>query len=227
MTFERYRQIFQNRSFRLFWSGFSFSVLGDAMTRVALTWFVYETTRSAEALGWLMICYTGPILGGGPELYGALLGMLALGEVVSAVLAGSLVLPLSLGALICLAQLLSGTSLSLVLIGRNILSVGAGLFLFGVFSSPLTIWAQTLRMRIIPERLRGRSFALLRMLMQSGNPIGGAIAGILLPALGLPVLIGLSAILVGLPGVLGYQVKTLRQAGGRDDAPEGRLQVAE
>jgi len=418
MTFDRYRQIFQNRSFRLFWSGFSFSVLGDAMTRVALTWFVYETTRSAEALGWLMICYTGPIivggllagslldrfdrrrvmvvdnvvrgaavasipllhaagslavwhvyvvaavygllmmislaggpalvpslvpreqlatanalemlsftlggvigpliagaliawigapnvvivdavsyftfalalthtslisepdaapqthelayhtghaiqlllknkvllsttfmfmafnigggalavwlpilsdrtLGGGPELYGALLGMLALGEVVSAVLAGSLVLPLSLGALICLAQLLSGTSLSLVLIGRNMLSVGAGLFLFGAFSSPLTIWAQTLRMRIIPERLRGRTFALLRMLMQSGNPIGGAIAGILLPALGLPVLIGLSAILVGLPGVLGYQVKTLRLAGGRDDAPEGRLQVAE
>ena len=46
-------------------------------------------------------------------------------------------------------------------------------------------------------------------------------------SLGLPVLIGLSAILVGLPGVLGYQVKTLRLAGGRDDAAEGRLQVAE
>ncbi|HEY3230245.1 MAG TPA: MFS transporter, partial [Roseiflexaceae bacterium] len=166
-------------------------------------------------------------LGGGPELYGALLGMLALGEVVSAILAGSLVLPLSLGALICLAQFLSGTSLSLVLIGRNILSVSVGLFLFGAFSSPLTIWAQTLRMRIIPERLRGRTFALLRMLMQSGNPIGGAIAGILLPVLGVPVLIGLSALLVGLPGVLGYQVKTLRLAGGRDDVPEGRLQVAE
>src|SRR5512138_1497812 len=65
MTFERYRQIFQNRSFALFWSGFSFSVLGDAMTRVALTWFVYQTTGSAEALGWLMLCYTGPIVVGG------------------------------------------------------------------------------------------------------------------------------------------------------------------
>src|SRR6059058_1721766 len=63
--FERYRQIFQNRSFRLFWSGFSFSVLGDAMTRVALIWFVYETTESAEALGWLMLWYTGPIVVGG------------------------------------------------------------------------------------------------------------------------------------------------------------------
>src|SRR5262245_51846577 len=65
MTFERYRQIFQNKSFALFWSGFSFSVLGDAMTRVALTWYVYEVTGSAEALGWLMLCYTGPIVVGG------------------------------------------------------------------------------------------------------------------------------------------------------------------
>src|SRR5262249_58160192 len=65
MTFERYGQIFRHRSFRLFWGGFTFSVLGDTMSRVALTWFVYETTRSAEALGWLMLCYTGPVVVGG------------------------------------------------------------------------------------------------------------------------------------------------------------------
>jgi MFS family permease len=409
--FERYRQIFQNRSFRLFWSGFSFSVLGDAMTRVALIWFVYETTESAEALGWLMLWYTGPIvvggllagslldrfdrrkvmiadnvvrgaavalvpllyaagrlavwhvyavaavygllmmislaggpslvpslvpreqlatanalemlsftlggvigpvvagvliarvgapnvvivdavsyfafafalsrtklivephtqrpadgpaqhlghavrlllknkvllsttfmfmafnigggalsvwlpilsdrvLAGGPGLYGALLGALAVGEVLSAFLAGSVVLPLSLGMLICLAQALSGASLGIVLVGRSTWAVGVGLALFGAFSSPLTIWAQTLRMQIIPERLRGRTFALLRMLMQSGNPIGGAIAGILLPALGLPALIGLSAIVAGLPGLLGYRVRALRLSGGRSDAPD-------
>ena len=403
MTFERYRQIFQNQSFALFWSGFSFSVLGDAMTRVALTWFVYETTGSAEALGWLMLCYSGPIvvggliagslldrfdrrtvmmadnvvrgvavslipllhamgwlaiwhlyvvaavygllmmislaggpalipslvrpeqlptanalemlsftlggvigpivagaliawvgapnvvivdaisyfafalalsrtrlrvppdpnsqagaaphlghavqllltqkvllsttlmfmaanigagamgvwlpvlcdrvLGGGAALYGLLLGVLALGEVASTLLAGGVALPLSLGTLICLAQALSGAALSIVLIGRGAWVVGAGLALFGAFSAPLTIWAQTLRMRIIPERLRGRAFALLRMLMQSGNPIGGTIAGLLLPGLGITALIGLSAIVVGLPGLLGYRVKALRLSG--------------
>jgi MFS family permease len=409
MTFESYRQIFQNRSFRLFWSGFSFSVLGDTMTRVALTWFVYEATRSAEALGWLMICYTGPIivggllagtlldrfdrravmvvdnvvrglavalvpllyalgrlevwhvyavaavygllmmislaggpslvpslvpreqlatanalemlswtlggvigpalagvlivwvgapnvvivdavsyfafalalartrladepheaheaggqtyhlrhavqlllknrvllsttlmfmafnigggalsvwlpilsdqvLGGGPRLYGALLGALALGEVVSALLAGGLALALSLGTLICLAQALSGASLGLVLAGQNAWVVGLALALFGACSSPLTIWAQTLRMQIIPERLRGRSFALLRMLMQSGNPIGGALAGLLLPTLGLTAMISLSALVVGLPGLIGYRVRELRLAGGRGDS---------
>src|SRR5262249_25942556 len=157
---------------------------------------------------WLPIL-SDQALGGGPRLYGALLGALALGEVVSALLAGALALPLSLGALICLAQALSGASLGLVLVGRDAWIVGLGLALFGAFSSPLTIWAQTLRMQIIPERLRGRSFALLRMLMQSGNPIGGAVAGILLPTLGLTAMIGLSAIVVGLPGLIGYRVEEL------------------
>jgi len=145
-----------------------------------------------------------------------LLGALALGEVVSAFLAGSVFLPLSLGTLICLAQALSGAALSIVLFGRKAWIVGAGLALFGAFSAPLTIWAQTLRMQIIPERLRGRTFALLRMLMQSGNPIGGTIAGVLLPVLGIPALIGLSALVIGLPGLLGYRVKALRAGMDRD-----------
>jgi MFS family permease len=166
---------------------------------------------------WLPIL-SDQVFGGGAQLYGVLLGVLALGEVVSALLVGGLVLPLSLGALICLAQALSGVSLGLALAGRNIWIVGFGLALFGAFSSPLTIWAQTLRMQIIPERLRGRSFALLRMLMQSGNPIGGAIAGLLLPLLGVGAMIGLSAIVVGVPGVIGYRVKELRLAGGREAA---------
>src|SRR3970040_741356 len=60
-----YRDIFSQPSQALFWGGFTFSALGDAMTRVALTWYVYERTQSAEALGWLTVCYTGPIIVGG------------------------------------------------------------------------------------------------------------------------------------------------------------------
>ncbi len=404
---ESYRQIFQHRSFRLFWLGFTFSELGDAMTRVALTWFVYEQTRSAEALGWLAFWYTGPVivgglvagslldrfdrrrvmvadnvirglavglipllhalghlavwhvylvaalygflmmislaggpalipslvdrdqlstanaletlsftlsgvvgpviagglilwigapnvvivdavsyfafalalsrtrvaveppppveaqaqnlghavrllltnkilltttlmfmacniggggflsvwlpiladqtLSGGPELYGFLLGALALGEVVSAFLAGSRTFSLPLGALICLAQILSGAALALVLFNHTVWPVALGLALFGAFSAPLTIWAQTLRMQIIPERLRGRTFALLRTIMQSGNPIGGVVAGALLPVIGLPLMIALSAVLVGGPGLIGYHVQSLR-VGDRESA---------
>jgi MFS family permease len=411
MTFERYRQIFQNRAFSLFWIGFTFSVLGDSITHVALIWFVYETTRSAEALGWLMLCNTGPVivggllagslldrfdrrtvilmdnvvrgtvvalvpvlyalgwlvlwhiyavaalyglfmmislaggpalipalvrseqlatanalemlsftlggvigpvlaglligwvgapnvviidaasyftfalllarigvtnkqqqparfdqpvyhlghavqlllknkillattcmfmafnigsgiysvwlpilsdqmLGGGSTLYGILLGALACGEVAGALLAGGRVFRRALGALICLAQSLAGAALGIILIGPTVWSAALGLALCGAFSAPLTIWAQTLRMQIIPEQLRGRMFALLRTLMQSGNPLGGAIAGLLLPVLGMMPMIALSALVAGIPGLLGYQMGVLRRAGSPHELPD-------
>lgn len=397
-----YLAIFRNRSFSLFWFGFTFSVLGDALTRVALTWFVYESTHSALALGWLAFWYTGPILvggllagwlldrfgrrrvmlldslirggvvaaipilsalgwlqvwhvyvvaalygllmmislagspalipalappsllatanaletlgftiggilgpvlaglligwlgapnvvlidcvsyfvfalalglirfppeshtpaapqqeshglgdafklllgnkmlltttlmymaaniggagfisvwlpilsdqslHGGPELFGLLLGAGAVGEVLSTLLVGGWTPTLPLGRLICAGQFLSGAALLLLLWSGNVWLVGGGLFLFGVFSAPLTIWAQTLRMGVIPERLRGRTFALLRTIMQGGSPIGGALAGVLLPVLGLPLIIALTAAIIFVPGALGYAVEDMR-----------------
>jgi Transmembrane secretion effector len=67
---------------------------------------------------WLPL-FTDRALGGGPGLYGALLGVWATGEVAGAALAGGPRLPLALGALICLAQVLSGLSLVVVLLGHN------------------------------------------------------------------------------------------------------------
>ena len=159
---------------------------------------------------WLPI-FADEVLGGGAELYGTLLGVLAVGEVLSSLLAGGLVLSLSLGTLICLAQLLSGLSLALLLPGKPIIWSLLSLALFGLFSAPLTIWAQTLRMQIIPEALRGRTFALLRTLMQGANPLGGLLGGFLLPILGMPVMIILSVVTIAVPGVLGYNVKELRR----------------
>jgi MFS family permease len=403
---DRYRQVFQFKSFRMFWLGFTFSTLGDTMTRVALTWFVYETTNSARALGFLTLFYTGPVilgglsagwlldrfdrrkvmlvdnlfrggvvmlvpllyatgqlalwhvyavaaiygglmmiplaggpalvpdlvskrhlatanaletlaftltgvigppvagvliarigapnvvifdaatyfafalaltgirpvrqesspstvtnqsyhlkdavrllygntillstttmfmvfnlgfglilvwlpiyadrvLNGGPELYGLLLGFVAIGEVLSSILAGGLIFALTLGTLICLVQFLAGVALGLLLLSQNMGWVVFSLILFGLFHAPLTIWAQTLRMQIIPEALRGRTFALLRTLMQGTIPVGGILAGFLLPILGIPAMIGLSTVLIGIPGLFGYQVKDLRRGGER------------
>ena len=416
VTFARYREVFRNAAFRRFWLGFSFSVLGDGITRVALVWFVYAETESARAVGWLLLFYTGPIvigglaagmlldrfdrrlvmladnairglvlalvpllhlldrlevwhvyavaavygllmmislaggpalvpslvpdeqlpaanalemlsftaggvigpplaglliaaigapyvvlidvlsyaafavalarvppisspvtestigstpdrprlghavrlllgnpvrlllgnpvllattamflvfnigggmlavwlpvlsaetLGGGAALYGVLLGVMAAGEVIASILAGAVTPPLPLGTLICLAQAASGASL-LILLGSEIVWVALGLLLYGACSAPLTIWAQTLRMRVIPERLRGRAFALLRTLMQSGGPLGGALGGLLLPALGITAMIAASAVVVGVPGMAGLRVRALREA---DDHP--------
>jgi MFS family permease len=177
---------------------------------------------------WLPI-FADRLAGGRAELYGVLLGALALGEIAGAVLAGSMRLQLSLGTLICLSQLFAGISLGLLVVGQLVgQSLGwalVSLILLGVFSAPLTIWAQTLRMRIIPERLRGRTFALLRTLMQGSGPLASALAGVLLPVLGLGALISCSAAAIGIPGLVGYRIPELRQGGTTEaehiDTPRG------
>ena len=97
---------------------------------------------------------------------------MAAGELVSSLAAGALSYGITLGTLIALCQFLSGLSLALVALVQQTWAAAVGLTLLGLFSAPLTIWAQTLRMDIIPAELRGRAFALLRMLMQSANPLG-------------------------------------------------------
>ena len=150
---------------------------------------------------------------GSSEAFGALLGALALGEIISAWLAGSLSMRMGLGLRIALAQLLSGLSLALLLMETSSWAVTSGLFLLGFFSAPLTIWAQTLRMQIIPVEMRGRTFALLRTLMQGATPLGGALAGFLLPVIGMQMMIGLSSLVIGAPGLAGMRARELRQAG--------------
>ena len=156
--------------------------------------------------------FSTDILKGGSELYGVLLGALAIGELASSILAGTLDLPLSLGKLISIAQLLAGLALAILLVGFTIPIALLSMVLFGFVSAPLTIWAQTLRMKIIPARLRGRTFALLRMLMQSTNPAGGMIGGFVLPFLSMPVLVACAAAVIGIPGLIGLQVRELREA---------------
>ena len=88
-----------------------------------------------------------------------------------------------------------------------------GLLIGGIAAAPLTPWAQTLRMAIIPEAMRGRAFALLRMLMQSGRPVGGALTGFLLPAIGIAATIGLVGAMTVAGGIAGLLTKPLREAG--------------
>lgn len=398
----RYQQVFARRAFRLFWSGFTLSALGDTMSRVALTWFVYDLTDSPEALGLLSLTYTGPVIigglvagwlldrfdrrriliadnlirgsifalipilhlagvlqlwhiyaistvygslmmislagcpsllpdlvdetqlptanaletlsytlsstigpliagflipvtgaanvvaldaasyllfaalllrmpatlrpdpgeaesqegrsywltdsfrllrqnsillsttimfmlanvglgafyvwlpiladqkfGGGSALFGILLGAMALGELASSTLVGMLDLRLPLGRLICLAQVCSGIALGALSFRLSAPIALVSLTLLGFLSAPLTIWAQTLRMQIIPAHLRGRTFALLRMFMQGTFPLGGMIGGFVLPLVALPLMIALSAAAIGLPGLAGARVRAL------------------
>src|SRR5256885_11796033 len=60
-----YRSLFSAPAFRWFWTGFTVSALGDAMSQVALVWMVFDRTHSVETLGLFSVAYTGPVLVGG------------------------------------------------------------------------------------------------------------------------------------------------------------------
>jgi MFS family permease len=85
-------------------------------------------------------------------------------------------------------------------------------------TGPLTVWAQTLRMRLIPAHLRGRVFGLLRTSMQAAPPLGGLAASVLLAGPGLRLAVLATALLIGLPGAGGLLLRSLSTPAGTDPA---------
>ena len=152
-------------------------------------------------------------LKGGPELYGLLVGVIFAGQVISTLVVGQVGSRVRLGLGIGLAEVAAGVLMILVIFAGDAATVGVVLFVWGIANAPLTPWAQTLRMAIIPEAMRGRAFALLRMLMQSGRPIGGALSGFLLPVIGIAATIMLVGGATAIAGIAGLLTKPLRDAG--------------
>lgn len=135
----------------------------------------------------------------------------------STLLAGSLAPKRPLGTLICWSEVLAGLAL-LPLLVRSPWAAILAMALHGFFTAPLTVWALTLRMEFIPPPLRGRTFALLRMLIQGAGPAGSLLAGMLLPLVGLRVMVVLAAAIAGggscrLPGADATHRWPTRQTG--------------
>jgi MFS family permease len=188
-------------------------LLGNPVLASITLMFIVFSMGMGAIIVWLPI-YVTHELGGGSALYGLLLAASALGESTSALGLGALGGNRGLGLKIMASQFLAGLSILLVALVPELGAAAIGLFLVGFFDSPLTIWAQTLRMAIIPPALRGRVFALIRLSIQGFGPVGSALAGFLLPVLGMGATIMLSAAAIGLPGVAGLAVGPLRRAQG-------------
>ncbi|HEY5598620.1 MAG TPA: MFS transporter, partial [Kiloniellales bacterium] len=156
--------------------------------------------------------FADTVLGGGPALYGLLLGSIAIGELVSSVAIGFVRLPVPEGLAICLALLLCGVAVAAVAVSPGAAGAAVGLALYGAFSAPLTIWGQTLRMKIIPSGFHGRCFAIMRTLMQSGGPLGGVAAGFSVPVLGVRAALAAIALITAAIGGLGLTIADLRRA---------------
>ncbi|MFI0724605.1 MFS transporter [Streptomyces sp. NPDC021224] len=168
----------------------------------------------------MLLLVVGPWLakselpGGAPWL-GVLIAAVAAGEFGGAALAGSGRVGRASVRRIGLFQ--SGAALAIlaVLGAPQPMVVGAAFFVVGFLSAPMTVWAQSLRMRRIPPELHGRSFAALRTLMQGTSPLGAAVAAPLLVHGGLGVSVLFMTTLAGLPGLY-----LLLSSTDRPSAPE-------
>ncbi len=163
--------------------------------------------------------YARDVLGGGATTYGLLLSALTAGELVGLLAVGAIDWRWPLGRSIAVAALLSGLILSLLLLRPGFWAMVAILAASGLVESSLTPWAQTIRMRLIPPALRGRVFALLRTLMQATRPIGALLAGLLLVGSDLTLALAATALLVGVPGLVGLFVPALGPAATGDAGP--------
>jgi MFS family permease len=148
-----------------------------------------------------MLLVTAPWLAknhlpGGAAALGVLLSALAAGEVVGAVIAGH-----RRGS-IAVAQAGAALGFLALLAAPNQVLVAAGFFVIGLLSAPMTVWAQSLRMRRVPAELHGRAFATLRTLMQGTPPVGTLLVTPLLAGNHLTVAALVMALVAGLPALL-------------------------
>ncbi|MGZ8631120.1 MAG: MFS transporter [Actinomycetota bacterium] len=178
----------------------------------------------------LMPTFSREVLGGNAATFGALLSVFSLSALAGSVAIGAITWPWPLGRSIAVVQVLAGTAFAGLAFAGSFPAAAATLAVAGLLTSPLTIWAQTIRMRLTPEEMRGRVFGVLRTLMQSTPPVGGALAGVLLggPAVAVPVLVmsGLMAV----PGVIGAVTPGLANDGDPEPSqhtafppPRGRV----
>ncbi|MBF8190273.1 MFS transporter [Nonomuraea sp. K274] len=156
-----------------------------------LLWTTLAFAAFNIAMGMLLV--VGPWLAktqlpGGPQALGVLLSVMAAGELAGAAVAGARQPRARPVVAIATVQLVAAAGFLGAMFAPHVLPVTAGYVVIGLFSAPMTVWAQSLRMARIPAPLRGRGFAILRTLMQATPPIGAACvtpllgAGPLVPA---------------------------------------------
>ncbi|TDW24286.1 MFS transporter [Kribbella kalugense] len=140
--------------------------------------------------------------------FGTMTAALAAGELLGAAAAGVWPVRRNLGRAIAGTQLATGLAACGLLLHPQLIATCIVLALVGAFSAPMTIWAQTIRMALVPSDLRGHVFALLRTTMQAGAPAGGVVGGAAISG-GIGLATALSAAWLGLPGAVGLVAPSL------------------
>lgn len=145
-------------------------------------------------------------LGLGTGGYGYLVAAVTGGELAAAVFLARRPWRAPLRVSIIVAQLAAALAV-LTLLAPSVAVTVLGLAMLGACSAPMTAWAQTLRMRLVPQQAHGRFFALLRTVMMATPPVGAGLAALTMRAganatvVAVVAAMGLPALLLG-PGLL-------------------------
>lgn len=198
---------------------------GPRRSLLAVARFVWRTRplRSTTAMfmlfnigeGALLVflpVYSGQ-LGTGVAGYGLLVSAVTVGELAGSIGAGAVAVD-RLGPRIVAAQLAAAALLAGLLLRPPLVPTLVLLAAFGAMTTPMTAWAQTLRMRLTPEGLQGRVFALLRTAMQATPPLGAALAAATVPRGVAPTVAAIVAVmavpaLLAAPGLARAEVRPL------------------
>jgi MFS family permease len=166
--------------------------------------------------------YAHEVLGGGPAAYGILVSASGGALLVGSLAAGAATRRLPLGSAIGVCEAAGGALLLPLALRPQLPGALAALAGASLCLGTLTVWAQTIRMRVLPAELRGRVFALLRTSMQATPPLGALLAAPLLGAGGIPLAVVVAAIVIAAPGLAGLLSGALR--GGEADGLERAVQ---
>ena len=144
-------------------------------------------------------------LGLGSGGYGFLVAATTAGQLLAALILTWLTWKAPLPVSIAAAQIAAALITALLVIRSAAVTVAA-LVALGMCSAPMTAWAQSLRMRLVPPEAHGRLFALLRTAMQATPPAGAGLAALVLGQ-GTPITVAAIAAAMGLPvACLGYSL---------------------
>jgi MFS family permease len=186
---------------------FRFLVRSPAVFAITL---MYMSLNVGEGMLFVLLpVFASRVLHGTASLYGLLLSTVALTSLVGATVVGAVSWRPTLGRSIAVAQTLGGFAFLGLAFAKSLPATLLVLAATGFCLSPLTIWAQTIRMRLIPSGMRGRVFGVLRTLMQSTPPIGAAIAGLLLSHGSTTATVVVMVALMAVPGIIGLGIPAL------------------
>ena len=130
--------------------------------------------------------------------FGLLLTANAVGTILGTVVAGTIERRLGKPNILLVGIVMLLVIDVALVVTTNALVVGAAMAIGGVFFGAFNVTYQSLRQRVVPDRILGRVVASFRMLGWGALPLGALLGGVIGEAYGLPAVFAAAALLTAL-----------------------------